>query len=138
MAMPLPPEVMAAVAGAAGGAAPQPAAGDPMAGGGIPPEMLAMADQMATQATNEQLGPPEADPEGSLYGGAGGENTEALREALDLLKQYAEAEDDEGHIQTVLKVLATLQKILVDEQRGQEDLLAGKMNPSALRSALRG
>jgi len=114
-----------------GGAAPQPAAG-----GGIPPDLLAAAEQMATEATNAEMGPPDAQPEGSLYGSAGGANTEALRGALDMLKEYAEAEDDEMHIQTVLKCLATLQKILVEEQQGQDGLLQGKADPRALRQAL--
>jgi hypothetical protein len=86
-------------------------------------------------------GGPEAAPAGdpatgsALYGagGLGGDNTEALRAALDSLQQYAEGEDDEQNIQVVLKCVTALQAILAEEQKMVDGALGGKADPRAMR-----
>jgi hypothetical protein len=75
---------------------------------------------------------PAASP---LYGGGGvgGDNTEALRAALDSLAQYSQGEDDEQNVQTVLKCVTALQAILADEQKMVDGALGGKADPRAMR-----
>ena len=110
--MAVPPELMALLQG--GGAA----GGDPMAAGAP-----ASAD-------------PDTQPEGSpMYGGGGlgGDNTEALRSALDSLAQYAQGEDDEQNVQVVLKCVTALQAILADEQKMVDGAMGGKADPRAMR-----
>lgn len=110
--MSVPPDMMAALQGAAG-----PQGGDPSMGGAPAPA-------------------PEAAPAedgGSLYGQGGGDNVEALRAALDALQMYAQEEDDDQNIQVVLKCLTALQAILADEQKMMDGALGGKADPRAMR-----
>lgn len=121
--MAVPPEMMGA----------GPAMG-PMGGpeaGGLPPEIMAALMGGGGEAPLPEE--PPAGPAGSLYGAAGGDNVEALRVALDALKQYAEEEDDEMNIQTVLKCLSTLQGILAEEQKMMDGAMSGKADPRSLR-----
>lgn len=111
--MSVPPDMMAALQGAAG-----PQGGDPSMGGAPAPE---------------PQDPSMADDGGSLYGQGGGDNVEALRAALDALKQYAEEEDDDQNIQVVLKCLTALQAILADEQKMMDGALGGKVDPRGMR-----
>lgn len=112
--MAVPADLMQALMAGGGGMPP----GAEMAAGGPPPEAL----------------PPEAPPDG-LYGANGGDNMEALKVALDALQQYAQEEDDDQHIQTVLKCVTALQGILAEEQKMADGLLGGKMDPRSLRRA---
>lgn len=109
--MAVPPELMAALQG--GGAAPP----------GMPPP--------GAQAP----APGGAPSEGGLYGAGGNEGQEALRAALDALQIYAQGEDDDANIQVVLKCVTALQGILAEEQKMQDGLMGGKMDPRALRRA---
>jgi len=110
--MSVPPDMMAALQGAAG-----PQGGDPSMMGGAPAPA------------------PEAPAEdgGSLYGQGGGDNVEALRAALDALQQYAQEEDDDQNIQVVLKCLTALQAILADEQKMMDGALGGKVDARGMR-----
>lgn len=70
----------------------------------------------------------------ALYGAGGlGSNAEALKAALDSLQQYAEGEDDEQNIQTVLKCVTALQAILAEEQKMVDGAMGGKADPRAMR-----
>lgn len=97
-------------------------------GGGAPP---GLEGGMAPPPMEE---PAQAEqPAGGLYGGAGGDNAESLKAALDALQQYAQSEDDEAHIQAVLKCITALQAILAEEQKMSDSLMSGKADPRALR-----
>lgn len=105
---------MAALQGGAGA--------DPM--GGMMPQGMESAPQ-------GDAGQPAASP---MYGSSpDGSNVDALRAALDALGQYAQGEDDEQNVQTVLKCVTALQAILVDEQKMVDGAMAGKADPRALR-----
>lgn len=115
--MSVPPELMALLQG--GGGAPQQ--------GGMPPQGGAPAPS----------GDPDTQPEGGspLYGGGGvgGDNTDALRAALDALQSYAQGEDDEQNVQTVLKCVTALQGILASEEKMVDGAMGGKADPRAMR-----
>ncbi len=110
-------------------------------GGGAPQGDMSPAQML------EGGGAPPADPMGApppgdgaaggapFYGGGGvgGDNTEALRAALDALKSYSEGEDDEQNIQTVLKCVTQLQAILANEEKMVDGALGGKADPRAMR-----
>lgn len=117
--MAVPPELMALLQGGQG--APPPGM-DPAMGGPAP----------------EAAPAPAEEPGGGLYGSSGGDNVEGLRAALDALQIYAQEEDDDQHIQTVLKCVAALQAILAEEQKMQDGLMGGKMDPRAIRRATGG
>lgn len=109
--MAVPPELMALLQGGGAGG------GDPLSAAGAPAE--------------EPL-PESGSP---LYGrgGLGGDNTDALRAALDSLAEYSAGEDDEQNIQTVLKCVTALQAILAEEQKMVDGALGGKADPRAMR-----
>lgn len=111
--MAVPPDVMQAL----------------MASGGMMPPGAEMAAAMPPAPLEEEAPPSE----GGLYGASGGDNMEALRVALDALKAYAEEEDDDQHIQVVLKCITALQGILAEEQKMADGLMGGKLDPRALR-----
>jgi hypothetical protein len=117
--MAVPPELMALLQG--GGGAP-PGGGDPAMMGGDP-------SMGGPPPMEEEAGPS------ALYGGGGlgGDNTEALRAALDSLAAYSEGEDDEQNIQIVLKCVTALQAILAEEQKMVDGAMGGKADPRALR-----
>lgn len=124
--MSVPPELMALLQGA-GGAPP----------GGPPPDAGAM---MGGPPAGGAPAPPleEPPPEGGpspMYGGGGvgGDNTDALRAALDALKSYSEGEDDEQNIQTVLKCVTQLQAILANEEKMVDGAMSGNADPRAMR-----
>jgi len=123
--MAVPADLMALLQG--GGGAPQ--GGAP--GGMSPAQMLEQA-----QGGGEAAAPPADAAQGGspMYGGGGvGENTDALRAALDALKSYAEGEDDEQNIQTVLKCVTALQGILAAEEKMVDGAMAGKADARAMR-----
>lgn len=105
----LPPELMAAIAGAGPGG---PAPGDPNA---APP---------TDTAVGTGTGPVD--------------NLQFLQDAIDKAQQYVDMEDDQIHKQTALTCIAKLQSILADEQKGADNLLQGKADPRALRRAASG
>ena len=101
----------------------------------VPPELMALLQGGGAEAG---AGAPMEDPAAApspMYGGGGlgGDNTEALRAALDSLAQYAQGEDDEQNIQTVLKCVTALQAILADEQKMVDGAMGGKADPRAMR-----
>lgn len=107
----------------------------------VPPELMALlqgggAPGGDPAAAMDAAGaPPEEAGPSPLYGGGGigGDNTEALRAALDSLQMYAESEDDEQNIQTVLKCVTALQAILAEEQKMVDGAMGGKADPRAMR-----
>ena len=97
-------------------------------GMGLPPELM---DALA--AGGQAPGPAAAPaPEAPV------DNLQSLQDAIEAAKAYVDGEDDEVHKQTALQCIAKLQSILADEQKGADDLLAGKPNPRALRRAASG
>jgi hypothetical protein len=108
----------------------------------VPPELMAalQGGGMAPPGLEEggMAPPPEAGPDGGLYGAGGNDGQEALRAALDALQIYAQSEDDDQNIQTVLKCVTALQAILAEEQKMQDGLMGGKMDPRAIRRASAG
>lgn len=100
----------------------------------VPSDLLQAIMDAAAQDAAMQAPPDQAEV-GGLYGATGGDNVEALRIAIDALQQYAQEEDDDLHIQTVLKCITALQGILANEQKMEDNLLAGRVDPRALRRA---
>lgn len=125
--MSVPPELMALLQGGGGdpsqGAAPQ---------GDMSPAQMLEAAGGGAPAGPAPAAPAEEQAEGSpVYGGGGG--PDALKSALDALAQYSQSEDDEQHVQTVLKCITALQAILAEEQKMSDGLMAGKADPRAMR-----
>ena len=124
--MAVPPDMLAALQG--GGA---PAAG-PMGGPeSIPPDMMALLGGGGAAP------PPEGEaPLPSITDGAPGGGEDALVLALDALQDAIDAESDQEDIQVMLQCQAKLQQILAKNQSEGDQMMAGKMNPRALRKAL--
>ena len=99
-----------------------------MMAAGAPPAPPAADGPTPQEAAGLQQGSP-------LYGGGGvgGQNTEALRSALDALQQYAAGEDDEQNIQTVLKCVTALQGILAGEEKMVDSAMGGKADARSMR-----
>lgn len=106
----------------------------------VPPELMSLLQQgggpQGAPTTGGQ--DPDAQPEtgGSpMYGGGGvgGDNTDALRAALDALASYAQGEDDEQNVQVVLKCVTALQGILAQEEKMVDGAMGGKADPRAMR-----
>lgn len=96
-------------------------------GGGGLPDSPGEAEAAAADGAAPSGGSP-------MYGGGGlGGNAESLRAALDALAAYAEGEDDEQNIQTVLKCVTALQGILAAEEKMVDGALGGKADPRAMR-----
>jgi hypothetical protein len=101
----------------------------------VPPELMALLQGGGAAPPGMEEAPPEGPAPSPLYGegGLGGSNTDALKAALDSLAQYAEGEDDEQNIQTVLKCVTALQAILAEEQKMVDGAMGGKADPRAMR-----
>lgn len=122
--MAVPAELMALLQGG-GGAPPG------LEGGMAPGAPPGLEGGMAPAPAEEPM--PAEEPAGGLYGGAGGGGAEPLKAALDALQAYAQQEDDEAHIQAVLKCITALQAILAEEQKMSDSMMSGKADPRALR-----
>jgi hypothetical protein len=104
----------------------------------VPAELMAALQGGGGAAPMEppmEEAPVEEAPAGSPMYGAGpsGGNVERLRAALDALAEYSQDEDDEQHVQTVLKCVTALQAILAEEQKMIDGALGGKADPRAMR-----
>jgi antitoxin component HigA of HigAB toxin-antitoxin module len=65
----------------------------------------------------------------------GGDATELIRQALELVRQYAAQEESETGTLDAEKITTLLQSILANEEKELEDAMAGKASPKMLRSA---
>lgn len=107
----------------------------------VPAELMALlggggAPEGAAPAAPAGDGPaPQEQASSPFYGGGGvgGEQTDALRAALDALESYARSEDDEQNIQVVQKCVTALQGILASEEKMVDGALGGNADPRALR-----
>lgn len=90
--------------------------------GGAPPELMAM---LGGGAPPQQQGPP-----------APADGQELLRQAIQVVRQYIESEQDDEDKLAGEKVTSLLQQILAKQAKEQDDLLQGKMSPRGLRQAL--
>jgi hypothetical protein len=94
--------------------------------GGLPPDLMAMAQQ----------GAPPAPGPSPLHGGAGqGDADSALRDAIDSLTLAAQAATDEQDAKVILTCITQLQGILAANQQQQDQMLQGKATPAAVRKA---
>lgn len=76
-------------------------------------------------------GPPQA----PLEEEEPGDVTDIIREALDLVRQYADQEQDEQNILLAEKISTQLQTILANEEKDQMGMLQGKASPRLLKQA---
>lgn len=88
----------------------------------MPPEAF------AAMAGGGEAPPPEG----------GGPISDLLRQILSLAGQYKDQEQSEQNILLIEQVTTQVQKILANEEKEADDLLQGKMSPSAVRSAVSG
>lgn len=93
----------------------------------IPPELLAMLAQ--------QGGGPQGPPPGPQD--QGGSHSDQIRELLDLAREVAANADDDIEAATLEKVTTMLAQILADQQKQDQGLVQGKMDPRALTRALK-
>ena len=77
----------------------------------------------------EQAGRP------SLSGKPTGGPSDSLREAIDALTRYLEAEQEDEDIAAAMKHLSGLQDLLAKQQADQDGLMQGKATPRAMRRA---
>jgi uncharacterized protein YqeY len=77
------------------------------------------------------MGAPQAPPEEE----GPGDVTDIIREALDLVRQYADQEQDEQNILLAEKISTQLQTILANEEKDQMGMLQGKASPRLLKQA---
>lgn len=110
--MSMPPDLMAALQQAAppGGAAPAgPAPTGAPDASGLPPGMMDSINQDASQLDPSQQG-----------GQQGGDPVDLLRQALDALDQYRQAENDDIDLAEAAKIYAQIQKLLAKDQQQKE------------------
>lgn len=82
-------------------------------------------------------GAGEAQPAGDAPSG-GGDALELIRQALDLVRQYAQQEESEQGTLDAEKITTLLQQILAMEEKELDDAMQGKASPRMLRSAYGG
>jgi hypothetical protein len=92
----------------------------------LPPELLA-----ALSGGGVPQAPPGA-PQ------AQGSPSDLIRQALDIVRQYAQSENDEQNVLAAEQVTTLLQKLLANEQKEQDDAMQGKASPKMLRSVYGG
>ncbi len=107
------PAIMEALGGAQGAPPGQEMGGMPPMGGAEPPM-------------------PEPAPEG------GGDTVDLIRQALELVRQYAAEEESEQNTMDAEKITSLLQGILAAEEKELEQAMQGKASPRILRSAYGG
>ena len=93
--------------------------------GGLPPELMAMMG-----------GAPPAEAPAPEQGG--GDITDLIRQALELVRQYAAQEESEQGTLDAEKITSLLQGILAQEEKELEGAMQGKASPKMLRSAYGG
>ena len=65
----------------------------------------------------------------------GGDVLDIIRQALDLIRQYAQQEQDEQNTLLAEKITTQLQTILANEEKEQMGALQGKASPRLLKQA---
>lgn len=100
--MSVPPELMAALQSAGGGAAPAPDTA------GVPPGVMAGIEQDAAGAEGQQTDRVPAD---------------ALRDAISAMEEYRRLEQDDIDLAEAAKLYAGLQKMLAKEQQEREQAM---------------
>lgn len=121
--MAIDPQMLAAIqqAAAGGGQGPGPMGPGPMdQGQGVPPDIMAALGGQDQQNTISQ-------------GGSPGGGSDLVGQAIDILNQAAQEEADDQDKQTILTCIANLQGVLANNQKDADSMMAGKMNPRALR-----
>lgn len=68
----------------------------------------------------------------------GGDALELIRQALDLVRQYAQQEESEQGTLDAEKITTLLQQILAMEEKELDEAMQGKASPRLLRSAYGG
>lgn len=68
----------------------------------------------------------------------GGSSLDLIRQALDAVRGYAQQENDEQNVLAAEQITTLLQKLLANEQKEQDDAMAGKASPRLLRQAYGG
>lgn len=81
-------------------------------------------------------GPPQAPQGPPAEGPDAGDHSGLLRDILDMVRQAAQQADDEQEALTLEKVSTMMQQILAQQEKQDQELMQGKMNPAALRRAL--
>ncbi len=105
-----------------------PAIMEALGGGGAPP-----------MGGTPPPGPPMgAAPPGPPPTDGGGDTTDLIRQALELVRQYAAEEESEQNTLDAEKITSLLQGILASEEKELEDAMTGKASPRILRSAYGG
>jgi hypothetical protein len=103
-----------------------------MQGGGLPPELMALLGGAGAGGDAGMAPEPEApaDP--------GADAMELIRQALELIRQYAAQEESEQGTLDAEKISTLLQQILAAEEKELDDAMQGKASPKMLRSAYGG
>lgn len=112
--MSVPPELMAALQGASGGAG-APAAPAPDAGANLPPGVMDSINQDAGSLGGGAPGQPD---QSSQNGGRS--SVDSLRDAISALDEYRSLEADDIDLAEAAKIYAQLQKLLAKDQQERE------------------
>jgi hypothetical protein len=99
-----------------------------MAQGAMSPDIMAL---LSGAGAGGQAGPPEPEAEG-------GDASDLIRQALELVRQYAAQEQSEQGTLDAEKITSLLQAILAAEEKELDDAMAGKASPRMLRQAYAG
>ena len=98
-------------------------------GGGMPPEIMSLL-----QGGGDGAAPQSAPSDG----GEGSNAVDLIRQALELVRQYAQQEESEQGTLDAEKITTLLQQILANEEKELDDAMQGKASPRMLRSAYGG
>lgn len=99
-----------------------------MQGGG--PDIMALLQGAGAGGGAPMGDGPQEDPKG--------EAIDLIRQALELVRQYAAQEESEMGTLDAEKITTLLQQILANEEKELEDAMTGKASPKMLRSAYSG
>lgn len=86
-------------------------------------------------AIMQALGGGQPAPEPAQEGGS---SLDLIREALELVRQYAQQEESEQGTLEAEKITTLLQTLLANEEKELDDAMAGKASPKLLRQAYAG
>lgn len=111
--MSVPPELLAALQGAGGGAPAGPAAPDPAAAG-LPPEIMQGIEADANGGAGGQPGQGQQQA---------GDPVDFLRSALDAMSQYQTVHNDDIDLAEAAKIYAQIQKLLAKDQQEREQAM---------------
>lgn len=96
---------------------------------------MSMMDLMGQAPGMGQAPPEQPFSPAPAPGSEGKEGASRIKEIIALVRDYANAEDDEENILTAEKITTMLQQILASEQKEQDGMMQGKVSPRALRKA---